>query len=470
MTIAGKKLTRFNPWVVAWAAGVIIFAIIVAWQDRGLTFFWDEWDVIWATMESPYYGVLQDNGGNFFPLSRIIYAIELAVFGSWYPGYVVVAALLFGATAFAFNKLMDDGTLIRRIALSSFSVIYLSSTGVLFASSMGFMLKWALSPLFAIIAATYFVRSRGENVNQIKMLVLGWLFFFLTWAAFSSAIVLMALLMIGLIHVAPTGELRSSSPSLRINLSLAILVLSIVGVVLGIYLAGLNPPINPLTGTAQSSVDGVLSMNIANAVVLAVASTLAGLFSVAVAIPLHNNDVNAWLIIAFRDYLAVIVAILAILLAGIYALRKSLPGRYLILLFMLFLAANTFISVTRSPFIHRYQTLLIPTAILILLLVIKWLTDLRLPIARNLLLAIIVGAACISVWHIATNALPIANVERQRSIADSAILKDPSRCVNEATMALDQIAPTIAAKEVCAITYLLDQRSWITERQDVPRG
>ncbi len=462
--------TRVNSWVLAWAAGAIIFAIVVAWQDRGLTFFWDEWDVIWATMESPYFGVLQDNGGNFFPLSRVVFAIELAVFGSWHTGYVLVTALLFGATTLAFNLLMDNGTRVRRIALSSFAIIYLSSTGVLFASSMGFMLKWALSPLLAIIAATYFVRSRGDNVNRIKMLALGWLFFFLSWAAFSSAIVLMALLVIGLIHAAPRGESRSPSQSLRINLTLAIFCLSVLGVILGIYLAVLNPPINPLTGTAQSSVDGVLSLNISNAALLAGASTLAALFSVTVSIPLHSNDVNEWIIIAFREYLAFIVGILVLIVAAIYAKRKLLPSRYLFLMFMLFLAACTFISVTRTPFIHRYQSLLIPMAILVLLFVLQWLTDLRLPIARNLLLAIIVVAACISVWRITTNALPIANVERQRSIADSAILKDPSRCVSEATMSLEQIAPTITAKEVCALTYLLDQRSWILERQDVPRG
>ncbi|MFY9325633.1 MAG: hypothetical protein WAO29_04170, partial [Candidatus Nanopelagicales bacterium] len=159
MGVIEKIKTRVGPWSLGWAIGAIIFAVVVTWQNRGLTFFWDEWDVVSATLESPYYGVLQDNGGNFFPLSRIVFGIELAIFGTWYPGYMLVTSLLFGSTALAFNLLLDDGNKFRRIALSAFSVIYLSSTGVLLASSMGFMLKWGLSPLLAIISATFFLRS-----------------------------------------------------------------------------------------------------------------------------------------------------------------------------------------------------------------------------------------------------------------------------------------------------------------------
>jgi hypothetical protein len=465
--VIDKIKTRVGPWGVGWAIGAIIFAVVVTWQNRGLTFFWDEWDVVSATLESPYYGVLQDNGGNFFPLSRIVFGIELAIFGTWYPGYMLVTSLLFGGTAFAFNLLLDDGTKIRRIALSAFAVIYLSSTGVLFASSMGFMLKWGLSPLLAIISATFFLRSQEEGRNRTKLLVLGSLFFILSWASFSSSIILMALLIVGLIHFAPQGPDRSFSTSLHIKLSIAILSASAVLAIAGIRIAALNPPTNPLIGSAQGVFDSILLQNPLDSILLALAATLAGLASVLIAAPLHSNDFNSWLIIAFRDYLGFVVGILFIILGAVYAFKKSLPNRQLILLFGLLFTAMAFLTLARTPFIHRYQSLWIPIAILVILSAFSWLSYLNLALIRNLVLGIVIAAAVLSGWHIGTSSLGMATIERPRDVANSSTLGNPEECLNEASRTLEQIAPTITAQRLCSILSALNQRAWILERQDL---
>jgi len=459
---------RVGPWGIGWAIGAIIFAVVVTWQNRGLTFFWDEWDVVSATLESPYYGILQDNGGNFFPLSRIVFGIELAIFGTWYPGYTIVTSLLFGGTALAFNLLLDDGTKTRRILLTAFSLIYLSSTGVLFASSMGFMLKWALSPLLAILAAAYFIRSREVGRNRNKMLVMAWLFFFLSWASFSSSIILMALLIVGLIHFAPQGPKRTSSASLHIKLSLAILSASAVLAIAGIRITALNPPANPLIGSAQGVFDSLLLQDPLDSVLLALAAALAGLVSVVIAIPLHSNDFNSWFIIAFRDYLGIVVGLLFVILGAVYAFKKSLPNRQIILLFGLLFAAMAFITLARTPFIHRYQSLWIPIAILVILSAFSWLTGLNLTPIRNLVLGVVVAAAVVSGWHIGTSSLGMAIIERPRDEANSSALVNPEECLNEANKTLEQIAPTITAQRLCSILDTLSQREWILERQILP--
>lgn len=461
--------TRLNPWVVAWAIGAVIFALVVVWQNRGLTFFWDEWDIVWASIESPYYGILQDNGGNFFPLSRIVFALEMAIFGTWYPAYMLVTSLLFGATAFTFNVLLDDGTRVRRITLSAFALIYLSSTGVLFASSMGFMLKWGLSPLLAIISAAFFVRSSDQNRSRIQMLALAWLFFFLSWAAFSSSIVLMALLIIGLIHAAPRGVGRLNSIDLKIKLSILILIASMAAVVVGIRLAELNPPLNPLIGDAQGTIDSVLAIDLLQTLLLALATSLAGLVSITIAVPLHDNSVFTWLIIAFRDYLGVALAVLALVLGVIYALRKSWPSKHLVFSFLLLFTANLFITAARTPLIHRYQALWVLIAIIVLIFLLQWLATVRLVALRNLLLGIVVVASCLSVWQIATGSLAVGNIERQRDLADSAKLTNPMQCLAEATRTLEQVAPTITPNQLCVLLGVVDSRSWITERQDIPQ-
>jgi hypothetical protein len=463
-----KIRTQSNPWTLAWVIGALLFALVVTWQNRGLTFFWDEWDVVSATLESPHYGILQDNGGNFFPLSRIVFGLELGIFGTWYPGYMLVTSLLFGGTALAFNMLLDDGTKIRRIALSAFAVIYLSSTGVLFASSMGFMLKWGLSPLLAVISAIFFVRSREKNHKHMKMLVFGWLFFLLSWASFSSSIVLMGLLVVGLIHFAPQRPEGSFSSSLHIKLSLAILSASAVLAIAGIRIAALNPPANPLIGSAQGVFDSVLLQDPLDAALLALAATLAGLASVVIAIPLHSNDFNSWFIIAFRDYLGIVVGLLFVILGAIYVFKKSLPNRQIILLFGLLFAAMAFITLARTPFIHRYQSLWIPIAILVILSAFSWLTALNLTPIRNLVLGVAMAAAVVSGWHIGTNSLAMATIERSRDLAKSSTLGNPEECLEEAGKTLEEIAPTITAQRLCSILDALNQREWILERQILP--
>ena len=462
-----KIRTVLNPWNIGWAIASLLFAVVVTWQDRGLTFFWDEWDVVSATLESPFYGILQDNGGNFFPLSRIFFGIELALFGSWYPGFVFVTSLLFGGTALVFNVLLDDGTRIRRIALSAFALIYLSSTGVLFASSMGFMLKWGLSPLLAIISAAFFIRSRqAQNVRRTDT-VLAWLFFMLSWASFSSSIVLMALLIVGLIHFAPAGKEHGAEGQLYVKLSLVILAASALLAVLGIRIAELNPPANPLIGNAQGVFDNVLAQNPIDSILLALAATLESLVSVVIAVPLHSNEFSSWLIIAFRDYLGFVVALLLAILGGIYLIKKSLPPKQLVLLFGLLFAAMGFITLARTPFIHRYQSLWIPIAVLVILSMFSWLGNLNLTLIRNLVLAVMMVAAITSGWQIAVNSLSIANIERQRDTAELSKLRDPLLCLPEASQSLEQIAPTISATRLCSLMETLQSRDWVTQRQKI---
>lgn len=464
--MTGPKANR--RWHIGWTISVIVFALVVTWQNRGLSFFWDEWDVVSATLESPYYGILQDNGGNFFPLSRVVFGLELAIFGTWYPGYMLITSLLFGSTALTFNLLLDDGSKLRRIVLSSFALIYLSSTGVLFASSMGFMLKWGLSPLLAIASASFFVRSREAGKNSTKMLTFGWIFFILSWASFSSSIVIMSLLIVGLIYFAPQASIHPDALS-RIKLSLGVLTAGAVLALVGIRIAALNPPANPLIANAQGVFEGVLIQDPLNSILLALAATLAGLASVIIAAPLHNSDLNSWLIIAFRDYLVFVVGLIVVIVGVVYVFKRSLPNRTVMLLFALLFIAMAFITVTRTPFIHRYQSLWVLIAILVILSVLSWLTAVHLTPIRNLVVAIVIVAGLLSSWQILTHALNIANIEKQRDVAESVRLTNPISCVDEANESIDQIAPTITTTQLCSVLEVLQTRNWILERQVLDR-
>jgi len=165
----------------------------------------------------------------------------------------------------------------------------------------------------------------------------------------------------------------------------------------------------------------------------------------------------------------VALAALALVLGVIYALRKSWPSKYLVFSFLLLFAANLFITAARNPFIHRYQALWVLIAFIVLLFLLQWLTTVRLVALRNLLLGIVVVASCLSVWQIATGSLAVGNIERQRDLADSAKLTNPMQCLAEATSTLEQVAPTITPNQLCVLLGVVDSRSWITERQDIPQ-
>jgi hypothetical protein len=329
---------------------------------------------------------------------------------------------------------------------------------------MGFMLKWGLSPLLAILSAVFFVRSGDPGRNRKAMLVFAWLFLLLSWASFSSAIILMALLIVGLIQVTSQLNIEMPVSFISIKLSVAIIAVSTVLALVGIRLAELNPPINPLTATAGETVDLLSSIDISSILLSGLAATLAALVSVTVSIPLHDNQANSWLVFIFRDYMIFAVGLLALIIGFIYVIRKSLPSRQLALLFILLLAGNMFLAAARSPLIHRYQTLWIPIAILVVLSLLGWLSAIKLRALTNSLFGVILTAAVISAWHIGTNSLAIATIERQRDIADSSKLANSQSCLEEASASLDQIAPTITADSLCGIMESLKERSWIFSR------
>lgn len=146
-----------------WLVSALLYAGVLGYMGRSLYFWWDEWAVLRAGMESPGWGLLQDNGGNFFPLGRAIFLLETKVFGNWFSGYVIVSALLAAATAYLFAEILDNGTRARRIAMVAVGLMYLGSSGTLFAVGIGFMVKWILTVFFTAIAVYFAVRWRRRG-------------------------------------------------------------------------------------------------------------------------------------------------------------------------------------------------------------------------------------------------------------------------------------------------------------------
>jgi hypothetical protein len=274
----------------------------------------------------------------------------------------------------------------------------------------------------------------------------------------------MALLIIGLIQVASQLHVANPFGIIRVKLCVLISAMSIVLVFLGLRLAQLNPPLNPKLANAGQTVDLLSSIDVSSVLISGLAATLAALISVTISIPLHDNHINYWLVIAVRDYLLLAIGLITLIVGFIYLIRKSLPSRHIALLFMLLLAANLFLAAARSPLIHRYQSAWIPIAILVVLSILGWISYINLRALTNMMTGVILIATVLSAWHIGTNSLAMATIERQRDIADSSKLANAQSCLQEASASLEQIAPTITASSLCEIMERLKDRSWILRR------
>lgn len=90
-----------------------------------------------------------------------MFTLEAHISQGNYWAYISVTSTLFAFVAVALGKLvLRPQSRIEIVLAWLFGLAYLLASGVLFASAMGFMLKWALAPLWAVVAVHFYARGR----------------------------------------------------------------------------------------------------------------------------------------------------------------------------------------------------------------------------------------------------------------------------------------------------------------------
>ena len=434
MGVSVRQRSRY--WLVLWLAP-LLWGAFLATLWRGFTFFWDEWNVLSASLSHPFASILQENGGNFFPLSRVVFVLESQVFRESYWAYIFVTSSIFGYVALLFvTKILQPRARLEIVFAALLASTYLLTAGVLFASAMGFMVKWALAPLLAVLTVIVYERIPhrwGRVVGAGGVLVL-------TGLAFSSAAVILGAFIAGAI-VRNTPSWRAARP-VMIDAAVLFGVSCLLGIA-GAWAAQLFPAEDAsVAGDPLSGLDFSAPLS---AVGEAWSATLSGLLAVFSVLPLasHGLWLTLFYLVAGNAVVWVALTLLVIALIGLSKSRLAL-----ILTTASLLATFGFIVLVKDPIIVRYQALwVLPAMVVAWIVFTRTRGDRILAGARAVLAVWMIGALTVSLTWIPR----AGSLERDRYAVDTSRLYTEQTCLDEATVHSEEISPSASPEYVCEV-------------------
>ena len=213
-------------------------------------YWFDEWTII-RSQESAYLGLLQGHFGNFFPLGRLIFWVEVEVFGNFYPGLVLVNSVLVLITLYLVWRIIS----LRRslnlwqqiVSIASLS-IFATAAGVQFDVMWGFQVCWLLSILLAVLGPYLVQKGSIRPVTSVGFLLLSWL-------SMGSNIIPSSLLFMSLMLLINKKPFKLAWITNFLLVSIAALSLTLIGIVI----ARLNPSIEPLAQPSGVQLPGSLA-------------------------------------------------------------------------------------------------------------------------------------------------------------------------------------------------------------------
>lgn len=430
-----RLTSELKQWIVIVIAS-LSWGILLAFLFRGHTFFWDEWNVLRDTISNPVGSIWIENGGNFFPLSRLVFSGEVVLFSAWYPGYIFTTACLFGLiSAITYFRVLQPRTPLEHALAIILVSGYLLSTGVLFASTMGFMNLWPLSVLFAVLAGNQMARAPTDS----KALITSFLLMSLSWLSHGTAILSTTCIAIAIALVtALRGSRRLSRP--RKWGLLAALPLAIIAGFVAAQLATFSAP----QGTQSTSVLSNLR-DPSLFVIESAAGYAAALVSGFTVFPLFHFGIftTLFLFLVVANWAALVVAGIGVLLAS-----TSKPRSAGFVLLGLLAMSTLFLALVRTPLILRYEVLWIP---IVLVLVWHFITSHRNAVTATLMTLVVVLVGAGSLIGGAIKITSISDIERERSVVNVDLLWHPSTCLPEATMHREEISPSLSPTEICEV-------------------
>lgn len=432
-------------WVLLGIGFAAVWAAFIAWTFSSLTFFWDEWNVLRDTLANPLSSIFLENGGNFFPLSRALFSLELSLFGPWYAGYVFVTAFLFGLTATVLTLgVLKPASRLEFGLAAALSLAYLLTTGVLFASSMGFMNLWPLSVLFALLAAVWLHNAKADSV-AVSLASLGLV---LSWLSHGTAILSNACLFVAaslVISAREPGDMRRVRRVLLIVTMPAALVAGFSAA----FLAQLSSPGNDnsttLVGGLGSGFETMAEWLV---------GTVTTLISAPLLLPLMDFTLFTRLYFLFASMPLVTVLCLAATAVLAYVmLRRGYPT--VLLLIALLAISVGFLAIVRTPLIVRYEVLWAPIALLIVAQTLRWIA------ANRLGRAVVTGYVFFALFVVSLGVMSVSevsNLERQRDLVNTSALWNPETCISEAVKHREEISPSLSPREICQVVETMQER------------
>ena len=177
-----SKRLKAGGWTLFAAVGVAYTAANV-YVARNFWFWWDEISVT-ASQSGPLRGMLYSHIGNWFPLGRLVYAIETGIFGDSYGWYVAVnCAVILAICGFVFEQLRmfamsSQGRATWRLVIPiALLLSYAVSAGNLYNAQWGYQVAWFLSVLTVLAGTWILTRFKLSFWWYLAVLAIAMLFF-----------------------------------------------------------------------------------------------------------------------------------------------------------------------------------------------------------------------------------------------------------------------------------------------------
>ena len=232
-------------------AGLCLLYIVPMYIMSSHLWYWfDEWTIL-RSQESEYLGLLQGHFGNFFPLGRLVFWVEVQVFGNFYPGLVLVNSVLVLITLYLVWRIVSlrqSLNLWQQIVSIAGLTIFATAAGVQFDVLWGFQVCWLLSVFFVVLGPYLVQRESIKPLTSLSFVVLSWL-------SMGSNVIPSTLLYLALMFLIKRRPLKFGWIINFLVLSAAALVLTLTGVII----ARLNPSVEPLAQPSGVQLPGSLA-------------------------------------------------------------------------------------------------------------------------------------------------------------------------------------------------------------------
>ncbi len=217
------------------ALGMLTYVVICGVAASHLTFYWDDHFFILTQLDRGLTGALMTGiNGHWWPLATLILYVETQIFGFWYPGYIIVNAVIVVATSILAFTLLESRFTRHRWLLKVGLVIYVTSFGVV-VNILVITTSWPLSVALAILTALLI--SRGYR-TRIWGIALAACFLSGSGLFFVNAVSIAALV---IVIGADTGPLPWYRKWSELRRSLVIVALGAVGTLVGRAISSVDP-------------------------------------------------------------------------------------------------------------------------------------------------------------------------------------------------------------------------------------
>lgn len=303
---------------LAWALALVAataYLALVAWSASRLTLFWDDYDAVLAIAKDPIGSLFVGTNSHFGPGGGVLFQLALRVFGPWYPGYVLVNAVLGLAAAFLAARTAERLIGARRWIPWVAVIAYLTSVGMAAQMAIAACISWYAALLLAMLAAHAVAHGRSPWTAT------GWLA--ASWITWTGLAIFGAALCFAVLAVAASrrrepeaseeGGTRSWSGVIRWGVLWG--VLAIAATLMGTIVARLNPT-DYYVPVVQAAGFVPMTSDPASAITLAMALTVAYLAAPLTVVGLSSGSAVTTLTFAALDRLPLAVLAIVSLVAA----------------------------------------------------------------------------------------------------------------------------------------------------------